>query len=194
MRRFEREVDGGINSVTAALGDAKAPSPFFRIPYLGRTNAIERFLERKQLVTWSADVDTNDWWRGSSPRAIVNRTMRQLNAKGRGIILMHDIHRATAMALPILLKELKTNGYNVVHVMAAGERPKSIPELMALPASDEKAPPTASSPTPPGGEATARLNRRIKKRSVSRYHPANWWSQADQVMTTQRPFWVIGGH
>ena len=51
MRRVEREVDGGINSVTAALGDATALSPFFRIPYLGRTNAIERFLEGKQLVT-----------------------------------------------------------------------------------------------------------------------------------------------
>ena len=136
MRRVEREVDGGINSVTAALGDAKALSPFFRIPYLGRTNAIERFLERKQLVTWSADVDTNDWWRGSSPGAIVKRAMRRLNAKGRGIILMHDIHRETAMALPILLKELKANGYNVVHVVAAGERPKSLPELMALPATD----------------------------------------------------------
>src|SRR5262249_58404009 len=55
MQRVEREVDGGINSVTAALGDAKALSPFFRIPYLGRTNAIERFLEGKQLVTWSAE-------------------------------------------------------------------------------------------------------------------------------------------
>src|SRR5262245_32626714 len=33
MRRVEREVDGGINSVTAALDDAKALSPFFRIPY-----------------------------------------------------------------------------------------------------------------------------------------------------------------
>src|SRR5215471_10670268 len=59
MRRVEREVDGGINSVTAALDDAKALSPFFRIPYLGRTNAIERFLEGKELVTWSADVDTD---------------------------------------------------------------------------------------------------------------------------------------
>jgi peptidoglycan-N-acetylglucosamine deacetylase len=136
MQRVEREVDGGINSVTTALGDAKALSPFFRIPYLGRTNAIERFLERKQLVTWSADVDTNDWWRGSSPGAIVQRAMRRLNAKGRGIILMHDIHRKTAMALPILLKELKANGYNVVHVVAAGERPQSVPELMTSSTTD----------------------------------------------------------
>src|SRR5262244_3656186 len=45
MRRVESEVVGGINSVTAALGDANALSPFFRVPGLGRTNAIERFLE-----------------------------------------------------------------------------------------------------------------------------------------------------
>jgi peptidoglycan/xylan/chitin deacetylase (PgdA/CDA1 family) len=186
MRRVEREVDGGINSVTAALGDAKALSPFFRVPGLGRTNAIERFLERKQLVTWSADVDTNDWWRGSSPGAIVKRSMRRLNAKGRGIILMHDIHRATAMALPILLKELKANNYNVVHVVAAGERPKSIPE--ALPASDEKAPPADLSNAPSGDHAvTARQNHRIKKRRVSRHHPAHSWSE----ITTERPFWVM---
>src|SRR5262245_22026648 len=128
MPRVQREVDGGINSVITALGDAKALSPFFRIPGFGRTSAIERFLEDKQLVIWSADVDTDDWWRGSSPGAIVQRAMRRLNAKGRGIILMHDIHRKTAMALPIFLKELKANGYNVVHVIAGGERPTSIPE------------------------------------------------------------------
>jgi len=174
MQRVEREVDGGIDSVTAALGDAKALSPFFRVPGLGRTSAIERFLEGKQLVTWSADVDTDDWWRGSSPEAIVQRAMRRLNAKGRGIILMHDIHRKTAMALPILLKELKANGYNVVHVVVAGERPKSIPELMALPASDGKAVPTELTNAPSGDHAlTARQNHRIKKRDASRHHPTH---------------------
>src|SRR4029450_12440293 len=156
IRRVQREVDGGINSVTGALGDAKALSPFFRVPGFGRTNAIERFLEDKQLVTWSADVDTDDWWRGSTPEAIVQRAMRRLNAKGRGIILMHDIHRKTAMGLPILLKELKANGYNVVHVVAAGERPKSIPELTASPTSDGKALPTQLTNTSSGDHAFTR--------------------------------------
>jgi peptidoglycan/xylan/chitin deacetylase (PgdA/CDA1 family) len=194
MRRVEREVDGGINSVTAALDDAKALSPFFRIPYLGRTNAIERFLEGKELVTWSADVDTNDWWRGSSPEAIVKRTMRRLNAKGHGIILMHDIHRRTTMALPILLKELKANGYNVVHVVAVGERPKSIPELMASPAPDGKSSPTELTKAPNGNDLTTRQNQRIKKRRVSRHHPAHWRFQADQATTTKRPFWIFSGY
>jgi hypothetical protein len=99
--------------------------------------------------------------------------MRRLNAKGRGIILMHDIHRATAMALPILLKELKANGYNVVHVVAAGERPKSVPELMALPATDGRVSPTALSSAHSGDHAlTIRQNHRVKKRSATRHHPA----------------------
>src|SRR5262249_41150973 len=180
MQRVEREVDGGINSVTAALDDAKALSPFFRIPYLGRTNAIERFLEDKQLVTWSADVDTNDWWRGSSPEAIVKRTMRRLNAKGHGIILTHDIHHRPPMSLPILLKELKANGYNVVHVVAVGERQKSIPELMASPAPDGKASPTELTKVPNGNDLTTRQNQRTKKRRVSRHHPPHWRFPADQ--------------
>jgi peptidoglycan/xylan/chitin deacetylase (PgdA/CDA1 family) len=131
MQRVEREVDDGIASVDAALGDPKAVAPFFRIPGLGRTNAIEHFLESKSLVTWSADIDTNDWWRGTSPSQLIKRSMRRLNEKGRGIILMHDIHPATAMALPTLLKELKKEGYHVVQVVPAGERPASVPELIA---------------------------------------------------------------
>jgi len=174
MRQVEREVDGGINSVTSALGDAKALSPFFRVPGLGRTNAIERFLKGKQLVTWSADVDTNDWWRGSSPGAIAQRAMRRLNAQGSGIILMHDIHRKTAMALPILLKELKANGYNVVHVVVAGERPTSIPEPIVSSTSDPKASTANLTNAVSGDHAlTARQNHRIRKRSASRHHPAH---------------------
>ena len=63
--------------------------------------------------------------------------MRRLNEKGRGILLMHDIHPATAMALPTLLKELKSQGYHVVQVVPAGERPAALPELVASPAEDK---------------------------------------------------------
>jgi len=176
MQRVEREVDGGINSVTAALDDAKALSPFFRVPGFGSTNAIERFLEGKHLVIWSADVDTDDWWRRSTPEAIVQRAMQRLNARGSGIILMHDIHNKTAMALPILLKELKANGYNVVHVVAAGERPTSIPEPIVSSTSDGKPLPAEFTDTSSGKHALAtRQNHRIKKHSPSRHHPAHWY-------------------
>ncbi len=139
MQRVESEVDGGIASVDAALGDPKAVAPFFRIPGFGRNNAIESFLAEKKLITWSADIDTDDWWRGTSAKAVVKRAMRRLNEKGRGIILMHDIHPATVMALPELLKQLKTNGYHVVQVVPAGERPASLPDLVASPVPDKEA-------------------------------------------------------
>ncbi|MFI4983042.1 MAG: polysaccharide deacetylase family protein, partial [Nevskiales bacterium] len=162
MQGVERQVDGGIDSVDAALGDPKALSPFFRIPGLGRTNAIEHFLEAKGLVTWSADIDTNDWWRGSSPGAIVQRAMSRLNARGRGIILMHDIHPGTALALPMLLKQLKANGYHVVQVVAAGDRPKSLPDLVATTTAKETWPRVLHADAERGGPGKKALRHRVK--------------------------------
>ncbi|HVV63000.1 MAG TPA: polysaccharide deacetylase family protein [Pseudolabrys sp.] len=130
-KQVEQEVDRGIASVDAALGDPRGVSPFFRIPGFGRTKSVEHFLESKSLVTWSADVVADDWFKGITAKEIVRKAMRRLEARGRGILLLHDIHPATAMAVPALLKELKAGGYKVVQVVASGERPKSVPELVA---------------------------------------------------------------
>ena len=170
MQRVAREVNGGIASVDAALGDPKAASPFFRIPGLGRTNAIEHFLEHKGLVTWSADVDTNDWWRGTTPRALIQRTMRRLNAKGRGILLMHDIHPATALALPALLKALKAGGYHVVQVVAAGERPKALPQVVATPAEKAIWPRGRHAKAEKSDAATSSLRHRVKTVVAGRHY------------------------
>jgi peptidoglycan/xylan/chitin deacetylase (PgdA/CDA1 family) len=163
MQRVAAEVNGGIASVDGALGDPAALSPFFRIPGLARTNAIEHFLESKHLVTWSADVDTNDWWRGTTPNALIQRAMKRLNARGRGIILMHDIHPATALALPALLKALKKGGYRVVHVVATGERPKALPEVVASPIEKENWPRVLHAKTAKADAAKIELRHRVKK-------------------------------
>jgi len=131
MPRVEQEVDGGIAEVEAAMGDPRAVAPFFRNPGLERSDAIDSFLASRALVTWSADVVADDWLRGITPKEIVQRAMQRLDAKGRGILLLHDIHPATVMALPSLLKELKDRGYHVVHVVPDGDLPKSVPELPA---------------------------------------------------------------
>jgi peptidoglycan-N-acetylglucosamine deacetylase len=142
LQRVGSEVDGGIASVDAALGDPKALSPFFRIPGLAKTNAIDNYLASKRLVTWSADVVADDWFRRIAAKTIVQRAIQRLEAKGRGILLLHDIHPATAIALPMLLKELKARGFHVVQVVAAGDRPKFVPELLASPAVEKAAWPT----------------------------------------------------
>jgi peptidoglycan/xylan/chitin deacetylase (PgdA/CDA1 family) len=170
IQRVASEVNVGIASVDGALGDPRALSPFFRIPGLGRTNAIEHFLESKNLVTWSADVDTNDWWRGTTPGALIQRAMRRLNAKGRGIILMHDIHPATALALPALLKELKNNGYHVVHVVAAGEQPKSLPEVVATPIEKEAWPRMMHAKAEKADAAKTEPRSRVKTVIAKRHH------------------------
>jgi peptidoglycan/xylan/chitin deacetylase (PgdA/CDA1 family) len=142
IQRVKSEVEGGIVSVDAALGDPKALSPFFRIPGLGKTSAIDDYLSSKQLVNWSADVVADDWFRRITAKTIVQRAIQRLEVKGRGILLLHDIHPATAMALPMLLKELKARGFHVVQVVAAGDRPKFVPELLASPAAEKATWPT----------------------------------------------------
>jgi peptidoglycan/xylan/chitin deacetylase (PgdA/CDA1 family) len=131
LARVKQEVEGGIAYVDAAIGDPRAVAPFFRIPGFKRSNSIDNFLKSRSLVNWSADIVADDWFRGITPQQIVQRAMQRLEAKGRGILLLHDIHPATAMALPALLKELKERGYRVVHVIPVRAMPKSVPGLPA---------------------------------------------------------------
>ncbi len=131
--RIDREVGDGIASASAALGDPRALSPYFRIPGLLRSKAVEDYLAAKSLAVWSTDVVADDWYKRVTPKEIVRKAMARLGEKGRGVILLHDIHPATAMALPMLLKELKASGYRVVHVIAPGNRPATLPDRVAQP-------------------------------------------------------------
>ena len=100
------------------------------------------------------------------------RVVRRLNAKGRGIILLHDIHPSTALALPKLLKELKAGGYHIVHVVAAGEQPKSLPEVVATPLEKESWPNVLHAKVEKGGAAMSSLRHRVKRvlASHSKHH------------------------
>jgi len=118
IEQTKREVETGIVSVTKALGNSAVPAPFFRFPALGRTEAAEKYLRSRNIVTWSADVIPDDWSE-ISPERVVERSLDGLKRQGRGILLLHDIHKRTAEALPILLGRLKSEGFHIVHVVAA---------------------------------------------------------------------------
>ena len=117
--RVQSEVENGINSVKAAIGNPKAVAPFFRIPGLARTNEVESYLHGQGLMTWSADFPADDW-KHIQASEIIKRALHRIEAKGRGILLLHDIQPATVLALPTLLRELKARGYRIVHVVPAG--------------------------------------------------------------------------
>lgn len=124
-----REVSRGIASVKAAVGDPRAVAPFFRIPGLRRSQTVESYLQEQAIALWSADEVADDWRRGVTARDIVRLALKRLEANGhRGVLLLHDIHPATAQAVPVLLKELKARGYRVVHALPAGVRPDSVPQ------------------------------------------------------------------
>jgi peptidoglycan/xylan/chitin deacetylase (PgdA/CDA1 family) len=113
-----RDIDEGIASVSAALGNPKDLAPFFRIPGLYRTDEIDHELAARSLVTFSADVVADDWYHRITPARIIKRAMSRLEKRGKGsILLLHDIHPTTVAALPGLLKELKDHGYRIVQVV-----------------------------------------------------------------------------
>jgi peptidoglycan/xylan/chitin deacetylase (PgdA/CDA1 family) len=126
IEEVQREVEQGIASNAAALGNPKAVAPFFRIPGLARATSVETYLRSRGLMTWSADFDADDW-RHIQASELIDRALRRIEVMGRGILLLHDIQPVTALALPSLLKELKTRGYRIVHVVPASiEQPKTV--------------------------------------------------------------------
>ena len=74
---------------------------------------------------------------------MLHRALRRLEEKGRGILLLHDIHARTASMLPKLLRELKARGFHIVHVVP-GRTPSQPPvetaKVMVASATPEKLP------------------------------------------------------
>jgi peptidoglycan/xylan/chitin deacetylase (PgdA/CDA1 family) len=118
LDRARQEIEQGIASVTAALADGTAPAPFLRIPGLRVNDGIEAFAASRGLQIWSADFPADDWRHISADR-VYDLAIQRLEAKGRGILLLHDIQPRTVAALPRILHELKVRGYRIVHVVPA---------------------------------------------------------------------------
>ena len=134
----KNEIEQGIVSVDAAsLGKNSAATSFFRIPGFLRRHEVETYLQSRHLTTWSADVVADDW-RHINASEVVRRAIARLDEKGKGILLLHDIQPATALALPELLRELKAKGYRIVHV---------------VPGKGETSVPVAAKPAPTPAEA-----------------------------------------
>ena len=121
-----KEIEDGFGSLRTVLGDPKAIAPFFRIPGLLRQDSVEQYLAAHGYATWSLDFLADDWTHISA-REIARRALQRIEARGRGILLLHDIQPATALALPTILAELKARGYKIVHVVpATPDRPATV--------------------------------------------------------------------
>jgi peptidoglycan-N-acetylglucosamine deacetylase len=128
----KQEIDQGIASVTAALTDpATQLAPFFRIPGLERAGPVEDYTASMGIQVWSADFVADDW-RHIPPSRVYDLAIKRIEARGKGILLLHDIQPRTVAALPRILQELKVRGYHIVHVVPA------TPQLPATPTEPEQ--------------------------------------------------------
>jgi peptidoglycan-N-acetylglucosamine deacetylase len=136
------EIEKGYSAVGLALG--AAPSPFFRFPELQHGPAAMAYLGSRNIAMFSCDLDSFDF-RAKNSDQIVNTVMTKLDKQGKGVILMHDLQKHTAAALPTLLRRLKAGGYKVVQ-MKAKEQLETLPEYDAMLVKDLKVPAVASRP------------------------------------------------
>ena len=122
------QFDNGIDATAAALGDQGKLAPFFRFPGFGNTAPVETYAASKGVMIWGADMPADDW-RKISAKEVAKRAIQRIEAKGKGVLLLHDIHERTVEALPVILKELKERGYRIVHVVPADAEHPATPTV-----------------------------------------------------------------
>ncbi|MGO9472319.1 MAG: polysaccharide deacetylase family protein [Rhodomicrobium sp.] len=114
----KKEITDGIASVGKILGSPNAAAPFFRFPYLDQTAASEAIALKLGLAIWSTDFHGSDWER-LTPEQVAAIAITRLERNKKGILMLHDIHERTALALPIILSGMKKRGYHVVQAVPA---------------------------------------------------------------------------
>jgi peptidoglycan/xylan/chitin deacetylase (PgdA/CDA1 family) len=128
------EIEKGVSVVNILSGGAGAP--FFRFPGLRHPAETVEYLGQRNIASFSTDIDSLDFKIKNSD-AIIAGVIANLKKQGKGILLMHDFQRATAVALPRLLEQLRVNGYRIVHLQPK-EPVKTLADYDALVSKDLK--------------------------------------------------------
>jgi peptidoglycan-N-acetylglucosamine deacetylase len=121
LKTFEEgkaEIERGISAVRRAAGVPIAP--FFRFPTLKDTPEAVAHLGKRNIAMFSTDIDSFDF-KPQPAENIAKSVVEKLEKNGKGIVLMHDIHKTTAKAVPLLLAALKEKGFKIVHLKAKAE-------------------------------------------------------------------------
>lgn len=111
--KAQDQIERGFAALEAATGGGVAP--FFRFTGLNDSASLLTYLQGRGVASFTVDVVSDDSFI-SSPAELARVTLARTNARGRGILLFHDIKPATAKALPAILDGLKAGGYKVVHL------------------------------------------------------------------------------
>ena len=108
--QIEQEIDKTQALLNLVIPQDAERTHMFRAPYGARNSMILGEIGQRGLRSVLWNVDSLDW-SDPIPESIVHRILQELDHAGHGIILMHDIHPKTVIALPLLLDELIKRGY-----------------------------------------------------------------------------------
>lgn len=115
------DINRGIAAVEKAAGGKTAP--FFRFPGFADTPELVADLNGRGYTVFGSDVWASDW-KEMTPKAQLDLVLSRLEKAGKGIVLFHDSKATTAQMLPDFLRELKSRGYRLVHMVPGdGETP-----------------------------------------------------------------------
>jgi peptidoglycan/xylan/chitin deacetylase (PgdA/CDA1 family) len=109
--------------------------PFFRYPYGAKTSEMNEYLKDHSEANFLWSIDSNDWKKINSDRSIrtnaqvIEETMNQLEQRGRGLVLFHDVHARTIELLPTFLSRLHSKGYKIVLLQASNSGLRNSPRL-----------------------------------------------------------------
>ena len=105
-----------INEAKSTLSGILGHEPAYTRPPYGNNNDAIRSAMGTPVILWS--VDTLDW-KYKNTESIVSIALSQ--AHDGAIILMHDIHPTSVEAVPVLIDELRKNGYEFVSIKELAE-------------------------------------------------------------------------
>jgi peptidoglycan/xylan/chitin deacetylase (PgdA/CDA1 family) len=94
------EIDDGKRAVEEAAG---LRTVWFRVPGGARCDRLEKQLAERGLAHFHWDIDMQEWKHHNVDRAVKTVVDQLAKNSDRVVVLMHDIHKETPLALPRIL-------------------------------------------------------------------------------------------
>jgi peptidoglycan/xylan/chitin deacetylase (PgdA/CDA1 family) len=111
--QLETEISGAAQVFESVVGSGPT---LFRCPYgaCGPMNSeIREIIAKNNMLHVHWSVDPLDW-QDKNPQSIFDRTRKQIELRGKGIILFHDVHPQSVEAVKLLLPYMKSKKYRMV--------------------------------------------------------------------------------
>ena len=111
--QLENEITQAAQVFESVVGDRPT---LFRCPYgacgpMG--SEIRQIIAKNNMLHVHWSVDPLDW-QDKNPQSIFDRTRKQIELKGKGTILFHDVHPQSVEAVKLLLPYMKSKKYRMV--------------------------------------------------------------------------------